>query len=113
MDELEQLRHDILQRKLKQNERRAKAGRPPMWPALLKPKKVAKKRPARAGKPPPPESGDEEDTTLSFDEWKDAGYSVRKGQKFHCTDINGVPQFLRAQVQKTNSSWAKFRKRHS
>jgi hypothetical protein len=80
-----------------------------MWPGLDKPKKKRASR--RAGKLPAPESGDEDDSALSFDEWKACGYTVKKGQKFHCTDINGVPQFLRAQVHRINPAWAQFRKR--
>lgn len=107
MDELEQLRQRVLERKRAQNARRAKAGKPPMWPGLDKPKK---KRPAAAGKLPAPESGDEEDTALSFEEWAGCGYSVKKGMKAHCFDINGVPQFLRGQVHRINPAWAKYRK---
>ena len=108
IDPLQQLRDDTLARKRKQNERRAKAGKKPMWPGLDKPKK---KRAGRAGKLPVPESGDEEDTALSFDEWKACGYTVKKGQKFHCTDISGIPQFLRSQVHRINPAWTQFRKR--
>lgn len=108
MDELEQLRHDILQRKRAQNARRAKAGKPPMWPGLDKPKK---KPAARAGKLPAPESGNEDDSALSFDEWKEAGYTIKKGEKSQISDIQGIPQFTRLQVRKTNPAWEKYRKR--
>ena len=108
MNPLEQLRQQILERKIRQNARRAKAGKPPMHPELLKPKKP---KASKATKPPPPESGDEDDTALSFDEWKDSGFSVRKGEKCQSFDVLGIPQFTRLQVQKTNPSWQKFRKR--
>ena len=111
-DECDDLRQSVYQRKLAQNARRAKAGKPPMWPRL-KPPGAPLKRAARDGTLPAAESGDPEDTALSFDEWVNAGYSVRKGEKFHCHDINGVPQWLASQVRKTNPAWALYRKRHS
>ena len=111
MDELEQLRANLLARKVRQNERRAKAGKPPMHPELLRASK--KKRPVAAGKLPAPDSKNEEDTALSFDEWKEAGFGVKKGEKSGLTDINGVPQFLRAQVRRINPAWAQYRKRKS
>lgn len=106
-DSPEALRADIEARKLRQNERRAKAGKPPMH----KPKAVKRAPAARAGLPLP-ESGDIEDSAMSFDEWKSAGYTVKKGSKFHCTDILGVPQFILTQVQRTNPAWEKWRKRN-
>jgi len=39
-----------------------------------------------------------EDTCLSFDEWKDAGYWVRKGARSVFKDALGVPQFTIEQV---------------
>lgn len=107
-DDLEQLRIDIRNRKLKQNERRAKKGKPPMHPELLKPKRT--KRPSRSL--PMPESGNIDDSAMSFEEWKAAGYIVIKGEKSGMTDIMGVPQFLMNQVRKINSAWSsKFRKK--
>jgi hypothetical protein len=101
MDELEQIRADMLARKLKQNERRAKAGKKPMHPELVR--KTAKKTPSRASKPPPAPSGEEADTNLSFDEWKACGWSVKRGEKCSGFDAEGIPQFNRSQVRKTNS----------
>jgi len=111
MDELERHWELVRQTKLKQNERRAKAGKPPMWPGLAKKAAKPAKSTSRAQKPPIPESGDNEDSALSFEEWKDAGWSVMKGEKFHHCDINGTPQFLRTQVRKINPAWAKYRPR--
>lgn len=111
MDELEQLRQSVRNRKLKQNERRAKAGKPPMWPELVREAKK-KAKASKAKKPPAPESGDEDDTALSFDEWKEAGWAVKKGEKCSTFDINGVPQFTRNQVRRINPAWASYRKRH-
>ena len=110
-DPCEELRRSVLARKLKQNERRAKAGKPPMWPELAKPKKKRASLRSRAGKPPAPESGDEEDTAMSFDEWKACGWSVKKGERAHGFDLLGTPQFLRTQVRKTNPSWKFHKKR--
>ncbi len=108
-DPLQQLRDDVLERKRKQNARRAKAGKKPMHPGLDKPKKKRASR--RAGKLPAPESGDEEDTALSFDEWKACGYTVKKGEKSQLQDIHGVPQFLRSQIHRINPAWEKYRQR--
>lgn len=111
MDELEQLRADVLARKHAQNARRLKAGKPLMWPSLA-PLPVKPKKPKRSSSPPPPESGDEDDTQLSFDEWKEAGWAVKKGMKCSGFDILGIPQFTRLQVQRINAAWAKFRQRN-
>lgn len=111
MDELEQHFELMRQRKLKQNERCLKAGKPLKWPKLqaeaLKPVKAA----SRAGKLPLPESGDVEDSAMSFDEWKACGYAVKKGSKAHSFDPLGVAQFLMTDVHRINPSWDKFRKR--
>lgn len=40
------------------------------------------------------------DTAMTFEEWKEAGYWVRKGSKSELRDINGVPQFCIEQVEK-------------
>ncbi len=116
MDELEQHFELMRQRKLKQNERCRKAGKPLKWPRLQAEASKPVKAASRAGKGasaklPLPESGDVEDSAMSFDEWKSCGYAVKKGEKFHCQDILGVPQFLLTQVRKINPSWEKFRKR--
>ncbi len=72
MDECEQLRLQILLRQRKQNERRAKAGKP-----LLN-KTPKKKKPST--KLPLPESGLIEDSAMEFDDWVAIGYSEgRKG----------------------------------
>lgn len=44
-----------------------------------------------------------EDTCCSFNEWKAAGYWVKKGAKSHFTDALGIPQFTIEQVEK--SKW--------
>lgn len=41
-----------------------------------------------------------EDTCCSFDEWKAAGYWIKKGAKSVFTDCLGVPQFTIEQVRK-------------
>lgn len=105
-DECEALRIQVQARKDAQNARRAKAGRPPMH----KPKAVKRAPAARAGLPLP-ESGDVEDSAMSFEEWNACGYTVKKGQKFHCTDICGIPQFILSQVHKINPSWERWRKK--
>jgi hypothetical protein len=110
MDELEQLRVDVLARKHAQNSRRLKAGKPLMWPGLAPPPAKPKK-PSKAATPPPPESGNEDDTQLSFEEWSAAGWSVKKGEKCCGFDILGIPQFTRLQVRRLNTAWTAFRKR--
>lgn len=40
------------------------------------------------------------DTAMSFGEWKDSGYWVRKGSKSEVRDFLGIPQFTVEQVQK-------------
>jgi len=110
MDELQKLRDDVLARKHRQNARRLKAGKPPMWPNLEPaPVKVVKAK--FSSLPPAPESGDEDDTAMSFGEWTSAGWSVKKGEKCSGFDILGVPQFLRSQVRRINPAWAAFRSR--
>jgi hypothetical protein len=104
MNECEKLRLDVLARKQAQNERREKAGKKPMH-ALPKP---AKGR-SRAQIPPIPESGDIDDSQLTFQEWSDAGWSVRKGSKAVAFDCLGNALFDLTQVQKTNPAWAKWR----
>ena len=107
--ELDAIRASIRARKEAQNTRRAKAGKAPMWPALLKPAAAPKK--SRAATPPPAESGDEDDTQLSFDEWKACGWVVKKGEKAAGFSIDGLPQFTRKQVKKINPGWEKWKKR--
>lgn len=108
MDELEQLKAQILQRKLDQNARRIKKGLEPRHKIPVK--KAAKKaRKSKASFPPVPEGMDIKDTALSFDEWKKSGWSVKKGEKSHCTDALGQPQFLATQVRKINPAWEKWR----
>ena len=106
MDECEELRLQILRRKEAQNGRAVKAGKKPKHKLLNEPK-----RPSRGVMPHPPESGDEDDTALSFDEWKAAGWCVKKGERSECTDVLGVPQFTRLQVRKNNPAWEKYRAR--
>lgn len=111
MDELEQLKTQILARKIAQNERRIKKGLKPRHKIPVK--KVARK--ASKGKsslPPIPEGMDMEDTALSFDEWKGAGWSVKKGERSHCTDALGQPQFLANQVRRINPAWEAYRKKN-
>lgn len=43
-----------------------------------------------------------EDTCCSFQEWKDAGYWIKKGAKSVFTDCLGTPQFTKEQVRKSN-----------
>jgi hypothetical protein len=109
MDDLERHWKLVKQTKLKQNARRAKAGKPPMWPSLIR-AEAKKEKASKAKKPPAPESGDEDDTALSFEEWKDSGWSVREGEKAKIFSIEGIPQFTRDQVRKINPAW-KFTKR--
>lgn len=111
MDELEELKAQILARKIKQNERRIKKGLKPKH--KIPKKKVAKKLPKKKWpwSPPPPDSGELEDTAMSFQEWKDAGFWIKKGSKSTLTDALGEPQFTADQVRKSNPSWAKYRKR--
>ena len=40
---------------------------------------------------------------LTFDQWKQAGYHVRKGQKSHTTNRAGEPTFTRDQVEETKA----------
>lgn len=35
---------------------------------------------------------------LTYDQWKDAGYYVRKGQRSHTRNAKGEPTFTRDQV---------------
>ncbi len=42
----------------------------------------------------------EEDTAMSFQEWSDAGYLIKKGSKSEIRDITGIPQFTIKQVIK-------------
>lgn len=48
-----------------------------------------------------------EDTCLSFDEWKACGYFIKKGAKSQFQDLLGIPQFTKEQVEKS-----KWRVRH-
>ena len=41
---------------------------------------------------------DIDDTACSYNEWKNAGYFVRKGEKSQSRDITGIPQFTADQV---------------
>ncbi len=109
-DELQQLRDDVWARMVRQNERRAKAGKKPMHPELIG-KDAARPGKKTSTKLPLPESGDIEDSAMSLAEWSSAGYSVMKGSKAHCFDMLGVPQFLMNQVRKTNPAWAAWKKR--
>lgn len=42
-----------------------------------------------------------EDTCMSFEEWKQCKYFVKKGSKSHFQDCLGVPQFTKEQVEKS------------
>lgn len=42
----------------------------------------------------------QEDSAMSFQEWKDAGYVINKGAKSQIRDIDGIPQFTKNQVKK-------------
>lgn len=105
MDELEQHRAAIRARKEKQNERRAKAGKPPMHPELVKPKK------SKAAVPPHADSGKDVDTEMTFEEWKAFGWAVKKGAKAVSFSMSGDAQFNRKQVRKINPQWAKWKSR--
>jgi hypothetical protein len=105
MDDLDQFWASVRERKAKQNARAIKAGKKPKHPELLKPKK------SKAAVPPPAESGLEEDTALSFDEWKAQGWAVKKGSKATRFGMDGSPEFTRSQVRKNNPSWDNYRKR--
>ena len=104
MDECEKLRLDVLARKAKQNERREKKGLAPRH-ALPKPVKGT----SRAKTPPIPESGDIDDSQMTFGEWSSAGWSVKKGSKAVGFDCLGNALFDLTQVQRTNPAWAKWR----
>jgi len=116
MDELEQLRQAVYERKLAQNKRREKAGKPPMHKNLKPPKaalpSTVKTPKTSKTKPPMPESGNIDDSAMSFDEWKEFGFTVRKGSKADIFDMLGKPQFTLNQVQKTNPAWAAWRQRN-
>jgi hypothetical protein len=56
--------------------------------------------PADTDLPPPAPSGYEDDAIASFDEWKESGWYVMKGQKAHSFDITGLAQFTRHQVKR-------------
>ena len=45
----------------------------------------------------------DEDSCMSFDEWKACGFFVKKGSKSQFTDALGIPQFTKEQVEK--SKW--------
>lgn len=49
----------------------------------------------------------DEDSCLSFDEWKACGYFIKKGAKSQFTDALGLPQFTKEQVEK--SKWRRPR----
>lgn len=110
MEDWEQLRADVKIRKAQQNARREAKGLAPRHKLHNQASKPLK-GPARAQKPPPPESGDEDDTALSFEEWKACGWCVKKGERSEMTDILGVPQFTRSQVRKDNPAWSQWRTR--
>lgn len=103
MDEVDQFWANIRARKEKQNARAIKAGKKPKHPELLKPKK------SKAAVPPPAESGCEEDTCLSFDEWKAQGWCVKKGAKATRFGMSGEAEFNRFNVRKNNPQWSKWR----
>jgi hypothetical protein len=56
-----------------------------------------------------------EDTAMSFQEWSDAGYRIKKGSKSRSRDILGVPQFTIDQVFRPDEppaySWEEADKR--
>jgi hypothetical protein len=45
----------------------------------------------------------DEESCMSFSEWKSAGYFVKKGSKSFFQDALGIPQFTKEQVEK--SQW--------
>ena len=45
----------------------------------------------------------DEDSCCSFNEWSNAGYRVKRGEKSMFKDILGVPQFTKEQVYKARS----------
>jgi hypothetical protein len=51
-------------------------------------------------KPPPAPSGDEDDAIASYQDWKNCGWIVMRGQKAHSFDLTGIAQFSRHQVTK-------------
>lgn len=116
MDELEQHFELMRQRKLKQNQRCIAAGKPLRWPKLqVEPPKPGKGA-SRAGKGasaklPLPESGDVDDSQMSYDEWQACGFTIKKGEKARGFDPLGVAQFDLTQVHRINPAWANYRKR--
>ena len=44
----------------------------------------------------------DQDTLMSFEEWKTCGRFVLKGSKMRCRDAVGVPQFSEDQVSEEN-----------
>ena len=120
MDELERHRQDILARKRKQNERRIKAGKPVLHKNLEASEKKARERLAKLSGTAPrlknglpmPESGDIDDSAMSFEEWKEFGYCVKKGEKAKQFSAAGEGLFTMLQVHKINPAWEKWRKRN-
>lgn len=47
----------------------------------------------------------DEETLMSFQEWKDVGYFVLKGARMRCRDAMGVPQFSKDQTTLGKSEW--------
>ena len=105
-DDLQKLRDDYRTRLIKQNDRRVAKGK--------KPKNKIAKLPAeskpKAAKLPKPESGNIDDSAMSFDEWSNIGYHVKKGERSELSDALGIPQFTMNQVRKINPAWQSWRK---
>lgn len=47
----------------------------------------------------------DEDSCCSFDEWANAGYRVRRGERSMFRDITGIPQFTKEQVDKMTPTY--------
>jgi len=110
-DELQRLKDDILARKLGENARRAKAGKKPMHPGLAKKTTGPSAKKSRSPSLPKPESGNMDDSAMSFEEWKSTGYTVKKGERSQISDVLGIPQFTMNQVHRINPAWAAWKKR--
>lgn len=105
-DELQNLRNDYRARLIKQNDRRIAKGQKPKNKIAKLPKPT---KPPSKGLPKP-ESGNIDDSAMSFEEWSEFGYHVKKGEKSEISDALGVPQFTMNQVRKINPAWQSWRK---
>ena len=118
MDEVEQLRLDIIARKQRQQERKERlAGASGALGATpgTKPQKKRSKRSTASGTskkqaPAPADVStvDLNDTFLTYEEWKKEGFMVKKGSKATEFGMDGVAWFSLDQVQKTTPKQQRF-----